>query len=120
MGLTGGGCNSAHSIRGPLRPIEKQQAMGPLIMQSSSLVLLSLIFCFIDMFEQHLKLTEVEMTSLFIMYFFSHRHKEIPEQVGKYIVQFVFVIEKNKCLWSSQVRYSHILFLHKHSTLAIC
>ncbi|KAI4890516.1 hypothetical protein NFI96_011443 [Prochilodus magdalenae] len=34
---------------------------------------------------------------------FYFRDKEIPEQVGKYIVQFVFVVEKSKCLWSSQI-----------------
>ncbi|XP_036453720.1 structural maintenance of chromosomes flexible hinge domain-containing protein 1 [Colossoma macropomum] len=34
---------------------------------------------------------------------FYFRDKEIPEQVGKYLVQFVFVLEKNKCLWSSQI-----------------
>ncbi|XP_022533344.2 structural maintenance of chromosomes flexible hinge domain-containing protein 1 isoform X2 [Astyanax mexicanus] len=34
---------------------------------------------------------------------FYFRDKEIPEQVGKYIVQFVFVGEKVKFLWSSQI-----------------
>uniref|UniRef100_A0A8B9H2U2 Structural maintenance of chromosomes flexible hinge domain containing 1 n=1 Tax=Astyanax mexicanus TaxID=7994 RepID=A0A8B9H2U2_ASTMX len=34
---------------------------------------------------------------------FYFRDKEIPEHVGKYIVQFVFVGEKGKFLWSSQI-----------------
>uniref|UniRef100_A0A4W4DSQ1 SMC hinge domain-containing protein n=1 Tax=Electrophorus electricus TaxID=8005 RepID=A0A4W4DSQ1_ELEEL len=29
--------------------------------------------------------------------------KEIPERVGKYMVQFVLVVGKSRCLWSSQI-----------------
>uniref|UniRef100_A0AAY5E846 SMC hinge domain-containing protein n=1 Tax=Electrophorus electricus TaxID=8005 RepID=A0AAY5E846_ELEEL len=30
-------------------------------------------------------------------------YKEIPERVGKYMVQFVLVVGKSRCLWSSQI-----------------
>uniref|UniRef100_A0AAR2JQU3 SMC hinge domain-containing protein n=1 Tax=Pygocentrus nattereri TaxID=42514 RepID=A0AAR2JQU3_PYGNA len=42
--------------------------------------------------------TSIDLSSTLLML-----DKEIPEQVGKYIVQFVFVVEKSKCLWSSQI-----------------
>uniref|UniRef100_A0A4W4DSS6 SMC hinge domain-containing protein n=1 Tax=Electrophorus electricus TaxID=8005 RepID=A0A4W4DSS6_ELEEL len=34
---------------------------------------------------------------------FYFRDKEIPERVGKYMVQFVLVVGKSRCLWSSQI-----------------
>ncbi|XP_066536910.1 structural maintenance of chromosomes flexible hinge domain-containing protein 1 [Hoplias malabaricus] len=34
---------------------------------------------------------------------FYFRDKDVPEQVGNYTVQFIFVVDKSKCLWSSQI-----------------
>ncbi|KAI5104111.1 structural maintenance of chromosomes flexible hinge domain-containing protein 1 [Silurus meridionalis] len=37
---------------------------------------------------------------------FYFRDKEIPSRVGKYMVQFVFAVNKNKPIWSSQIALS--------------